>query len=102
MTRARKDLLKARVALTNQLLANLQLVLPGAVGLFSRLGSPISLAWLRRFTTQKQTDWLSPKRFDACCAGRATAATRPAPNCASGSSTPLVGSPGSRPTPERS
>jgi transposase len=65
LTRARKDLVDARVALSNQLLANLQLVLPGAVGLFARLDSPISIAWLRRFTTQTQTDWLSPKRFDA-------------------------------------
>jgi transposase len=65
LTRARKDLVDARVALGNQLLANLQLVLPGAVCLFAKLDSPISIAWLRRFTTQQQADWLSPKRFDA-------------------------------------
>jgi transposase len=47
------------------LLANLQLVLPGAVGLFARLDSPIAIAWLRRFTTQTRADWLSPRRFDA-------------------------------------
>jgi hypothetical protein len=55
-----KDLVQTRVALTNQLRASLHLVLPGAVGLFSKLNSPISLAWLRRFTTQRQVDWLSP------------------------------------------
>lgn len=65
LTRARKDLVEARVALSNQLLANLQLVLPAAVGLFSRLDSAICIAWLRRFTTQTQVDWLSPKRMDA-------------------------------------
>lgn len=65
LTRARKDLVEARVALTNQLLANLTTVLPAAVGLFSRLDSAISIAWMRRFTTQQQTDWLSPKRMDA-------------------------------------
>ena len=65
LTRARKDVVEARVALTNQLLANLQLVLPGAVGMFAKLDSPISQAWLRRFTTQRQADWLSPRRFDA-------------------------------------
>jgi transposase len=70
LTRARKDLVEARVALTNQLLANLQLALPGAVGLFHDLDSPISLAWLRRFTTQTQADWLSPKRFDAWLRGQ--------------------------------
>jgi transposase len=70
LTRARKDLVDARVALTNQLLANLQLALPGAIGLFAKLDSPISLAWLRRFTTQTQADWLSPKRFDAWLRGQ--------------------------------
>jgi transposase len=70
LTRARKDLVGARVALTNQLLANLQLALPAAVGLFSRLDSPISLGWLRRFTTQSKADWLSPKRFDGWLAGQ--------------------------------
>jgi transposase len=70
LTRARKDLVEARVALTNQLLANLQLALPGAIGLFSRLDAAISLAWLRRFTTQDQADWLSPKRFDAWLRGQ--------------------------------
>jgi transposase len=70
LTRARKDLVEARVALTNQLLANLQLALPGAIGLFHDLDSPISLAWLRRFTTQTQADWLSPRRFDAWLRGQ--------------------------------
>jgi transposase len=70
LTRARKDLVDARVALTNQLLANLQLALPGAIGLFTKLHSPISLAWLRRFTTQSQANWLSPKRFNAWLRGQ--------------------------------
>ena len=65
LVRARKDLVEARVALTNQLLANLQHVLPAAVGLFSRLDSPISLAFLSRYRTQQDLDWLSPKRMDA-------------------------------------
>jgi transposase len=70
LTRARKDLVEARVKLCNQLLANLQLALPGAIGLFHDLDSPISLAWLRRFPTQSQADWLSPKRFDAWLRGQ--------------------------------
>lgn len=65
LTRARKDLIGARVALGNQLLANLQIGLPGAVGLFHRLDSPISLAFLRRFPTAAKAAWLSPKRLDA-------------------------------------
>ena len=65
LTRARKDLIAARVALSNQLHANLQIALPGALVLFHRLDSPISRAFLRRFTTADKAAWLSPKRLDA-------------------------------------
>ena len=61
--RARKDLVSHRVAAANQLRAHLRNVFPGAVGLFSELDSPISLAFLSRFTTQQQADWLTPKRL---------------------------------------
>lgn len=70
LVRARKDLVETRVALTNQLLANLQQVLPAAVGLFSRLHSPISLAFLGRYRTQHDLDWLSVKRMDAWLASQ--------------------------------
>ncbi len=65
LVRARKDLVGARVALTNQLLANLQIALPGAIGLFNRLDAKISLAFLRRFPTADKAAWLSPKRMAA-------------------------------------
>jgi transposase len=58
--RARKDLIAHRVAAANQLRAHLRIVFPGAVGLFAELDSPISLAFLTRFTTQDQADELSP------------------------------------------
>jgi transposase len=61
--RARKDLVSHRVAVANQLRAHLHNVFPGAVGLFSELDSMISLAFLTRFTTQHQADWLTPKRL---------------------------------------
>jgi transposase len=61
--RARKDLVSHRVAVTNQLRAHLRNVFPGAVGLFAELDSPISLAFLDRFTTQTQGDRLTPKRL---------------------------------------
>jgi transposase len=61
--RARKDLVSHRVALANQLRAHLRNVFPGAVGLFRDLDSPISLAFLTRFTTQTDADWLTPKRL---------------------------------------
>ena len=63
--RARKDLVAHRVAVANQLRAHLQLVFPGAVGLFADIDSPISLRFLDRFDCQERADWLSPRRFEA-------------------------------------
>jgi transposase len=61
--RARKDLVSHRVAVANQLRAHLRIVFPAAADLFAEIDSPISLAFLTRFTTQAQADWLSPKRL---------------------------------------
>ena len=61
--RARKDLIAARVAMANQLRAHLQTTLPGAVGLFRDIDSPISLRFLARFPTQDKADWLSAARL---------------------------------------
>jgi transposase len=61
--RARRDLVAHRVGMANQLRAHLRAVFPGAVGLFAEIDSPISLAFLARFTTQEQADRLSPARL---------------------------------------
>jgi transposase len=63
--RARRDLVGHRVAAANQLRAHLQIVFPGATELFRDIDSEITLAFLGRFTTQEQADWLSPKRLAA-------------------------------------
>jgi transposase len=63
--RARRDLVAHRVAAANQLRAHLQIVFPGATGLFAAIDSAISLTFLERFTTQARADWLSPKRLGA-------------------------------------
>jgi transposase len=63
--RARRDLVGHRVAAANQLRAHLQAVFPGAAVLFSEVDSEITLAFLSRFTTQEQGDWLSPLRLAA-------------------------------------
>lgn len=63
--RARRELVKHRVALCNQLRAHLQSAFPGAVGLFSDLDSQISLKFLARFDSQERADWLSVKRLAA-------------------------------------
>jgi transposase len=51
LVRARQDLVKVRVGLTNQLRHTLELSFPGAVGLFCDLHSPIARAFLHRFPT---------------------------------------------------
>jgi len=61
--RARKDLIKHRVAAANQLRAHLRNAFPGAVGLFKDLDSAISLEFLTRFDTQDRADRLTGKRL---------------------------------------
>jgi transposase len=63
--RARKDLVQTRTRLTQQLRAHLELVFPGAVGLFADLDSPIALRFLLRFPSAAKAAWLSPKRMAA-------------------------------------
>jgi transposase len=63
--RARRDLVGHRVAAANQLRAHLQIVFPAAAALFADIDSAITLAFLSRFTTQEQADWLSPARLSA-------------------------------------
>jgi len=51
LSRTRKQLVEARVGLVNQLRAELERCFPGAIGLFSRLDSDVSIAFLRRYPT---------------------------------------------------
>jgi transposase len=62
--RARKDLVRHRVALVQQLEAHLALVFPGAIGLFADLSADIARAFLLRFPSAERAAWLSPRRFD--------------------------------------
>ncbi len=62
--RARKALVRHRVALVQQLEAHLALVFPGAIGLFGDLSSDIARAFLLRFPSAERAAWLSPRRFD--------------------------------------
>lgn len=63
LVRARQDLIGHRIAVHNQLLAVLQHNFPGAIGLFSQLDIPISLAFLRRFPSEAKASWLSELRM---------------------------------------
>jgi transposase len=59
LVRARQDVVGHRIAVHNQLLAVLQHNFPGAIGLFSQLDIPISLAFLRRFPSEAKAAWLT-------------------------------------------
>jgi transposase len=65
LVRARKDLVGHRIAVANQLRAHLQIVFPGAVGLFHDIDSEISRRFLERFPTPERAEWLSVKRLAA-------------------------------------
>ncbi len=63
LTRAREDLVKARVAISNQLRAELERFWPGPIGLFSDLDSPISLAFLERYPSPADARGLGEQRL---------------------------------------
>ena len=65
LTRAREDLVTARVALTNQLRAELERFWPGPIGLFSALDSRISLAFLERYPSPADAHGLGQARLQA-------------------------------------
>jgi transposase len=65
LTRSREDLVAARVAMANQLRAELERFWPGPVGLFAALDSPISLAFLARYPSPGDTRGLGEKRMAA-------------------------------------
>ena len=78
MTRAREDLVGARVALCNQLRSELERFWPGPIGLFKDLDSPISLAFLARYPSPRDARALGPKRMQAFLAGEGYSGKKPA------------------------
>jgi len=65
LTRTRKDLQEARVALVNQLTSQLERCFPGAIGLFAELHSPIAVAFLRRYPTSHAAAALTQAKLAA-------------------------------------
>jgi len=63
LTRTREDLVQARVALANQLRAQLEAFWPGARRVFSELDSPIALAFLERYPSPVDARGLGEKRL---------------------------------------
>ena len=101
LCRARKDLVAHRVRVANQLREHLNRVFPGAVGLFTKLDSPISLRFLSRFDCQDRADWLT---LGGCRRGwprRATAGAPTQQSCLPASAPPRVACP-QPPAPRRS
>jgi hypothetical protein len=81
VSRAHKSLVATRVALANELRANLEISFPGAATLFSDVDSPIALALLRRFPSVTQAAWLTEARLAHACAAWAIPGVRPQPSC---------------------
>jgi transposase len=63
LTRARENLVQTRVALANQLRAELETFWPGAASVFADIDSPISLAFLERYPTPADAQRLGEKRL---------------------------------------
>jgi transposase len=63
LTRAREDLVEQRVALANQLRAQLDAFWPGAAKIFAEVDSPIALAFLERYPSPSDARGLGEKRL---------------------------------------
>lgn len=65
LTRTREDLVEAKVALANQLRAQLEAFWPAAACLFADIDSPIALEFLERYPSPNDARGLGEKRMQA-------------------------------------
>lgn len=63
LTRAREDLVSTRVALANELRAQLECFWPGAAQIFAEIDSPIALAFLKRYPAPADARGLGQQRL---------------------------------------
>jgi transposase len=63
LTRAREDLVQTRVALANELRAQLESFWPGAARLFAEIDSPIALAFLKHYPSPADARGLGEQRM---------------------------------------
>jgi transposase len=75
--RTRDDLVAERISLANQLRALLESFWPGAANLFADIDSPISLAFLLRYSTPKSAAHLGEKRLAAFLAAEQYSGRKP-------------------------
>jgi transposase len=64
LARARDELVAQRVALANELRAQLEAFRPGAAHIFADIDSPIALAFLRRYPSPADTHGLGEQRLE--------------------------------------
>jgi transposase len=78
LTRAREDLVDTRVALANELRAQLECFWPGAVAIFADIDSPIALAFLKRYPSPPDAHGLGEQRLQRFLARHHYCGRRPA------------------------
>src|SRR3954453_11770093 len=78
LSRAREDLVQTRVALANQLRAELERFWPGAAEIFAEIDSPIGLAFLARYPSPLDAAGLGEKRLATFLARHAYCGRKPA------------------------
>jgi hypothetical protein len=78
LTRAREDLVGHRVAMANELRAQLECFWPGAAQVFADVDSPIALAFLRRYPSRADARGLGQQRLERFLARHHYSGRRPA------------------------
>lgn len=78
LTRAREDLVQTRVALANELRAQLQCFWPAASGVFADIDSPIALAFIKRYPSPADARGLGEQRMARFLARHGYSGRRPA------------------------
>jgi transposase len=79
LSRAREDLVAHRVALANELRAQLESFWPGAAKVFAEIDSPIALAFLRRYPSPPDAHGLGEQRLQRFLARHHYCGRRPVP-----------------------
>ncbi len=78
LTRAREDLVTHRVALANELRAQLECFWPAAAGVFADIDSPIALAFIKRYPSPADARGLGEQRLKRFLARHSYSGRRPA------------------------
>lgn len=78
LTRAREDLVETRVALANELRAQVECFWPGAAAIFAEIDSPIALAFLKRYPAPADARGLGQQRLARFLARNHYCGRRPA------------------------